>query len=113
VAYGAAHGRTGARRLSVVLGSGRPMMGFTTALAVLGAIISTVGYRRAARGAALARGAASIQSQLTRPPDEVIAEAMRGRLLAASGLRLARNGFRLAAGGCAATLILAVIHVLT
>ena len=69
-------------------------------LAVAGAIVSTRGNRRAQDGAALARAAAAIESQLTRPPAEVIAEASRGLDMARSGRRLALVGLSLSCLGC-------------
>lgn len=82
-------------------------------LAIAGAVVASRGSRRAARGAALARGAASIQSQMTRPPREVIEEAQRGLALARSGRRLALRGLILSAVGCAVVVALAVWQAFT
>ena len=82
-------------------------------VAVLGAVVSTRGRRRAQEGAALAHAASTLESQLTRPPGDVIAEALRGRAMAHSGAQLARRGLWIAAGGCAASLALAAFQILS
>lgn len=75
------------------------LQGAAVAVSVMGAVIATIGARRVRRGLALQRGAASLSSQLSRPPIEVLGEVYRGVALQWSGGRLARRGLYLAAGG--------------
>ena len=82
-------------------------------LAVAGAIVSTRGNRRAQEGAALARAAAALESQLTRPPAEVIAEARRRLERARSGRRQALVGLSLSCLGCGLAVGSLVVQLIT
>jgi len=83
------------------------------AAAVAGALITAYGARRASGGAALARAAATIEQQLTRPPGEVIALVRCGAEIARSGQRIARRGLALTVVGAGIALAATVVQLLT
>lgn len=82
------------------------------AVGLSGSIVYSRGAARREEGLAIARDVSRIETQLSTPPAEVIAEVRRGWLIADRGSRLMRGGTALSLIGWGSVLLYGILRVL-